>query len=153
MRGDDYGIWRRIHLLPFLVTIPPNERDPDLQEKLRKELPGILNWAVAGYQAWRARGLAPPREVTEAVESYKQEMDILGQWLDECCEVGDDLETPARPAYDSFRTWSVFNGFRGWTSATFGRKVRERFAVRRTSAAMIYRGFRLKMDAGLPWSP
>jgi putative DNA primase/helicase len=153
VRGDDYGIWRRIHLVPFLVTIPPEERDPDLQEKLRKELPGILNWAVAGYQAWRTRGLAPPPEVTEAVEIYKQEMDIFGQWIDECCKLGDDLETVAWSAYDSFRTWAALNGFKGWTSATFGRKVRERFSVRRTSAAVHYCGFGLKGDAARPWSP
>ena len=141
VRGDDYGIWRRIHLVPFLVTIPPEERDPDLQEKLRKELPGILNWAVAGYQAWRTRGLAAPTEVTEAVEVYKREMDIFGQWVDECCELGEDLETVANSAYEGFRSWSSFNGFKGWTSATFGRKVRERFAVRRTAEWTRYRGF------------
>ena len=43
IRGDDTGIWRRLHLVPFTVTIPPEQRDPKLPETLRAELPGILN--------------------------------------------------------------------------------------------------------------
>jgi putative DNA primase/helicase len=147
VRGDDYGIWRRIHLVPFLMTIAAEDRDPHLMEKLRKELPGILNWAVAGYQAWRTRTLAPPPEVTDAVETYKKEMDIFGQWQDECCKVGAGLETSAMWAYQSFKNWSGFNGFKGWTSATFGRKAKERFTARRTAAGMMYQGFVVKNGA------
>ena len=46
VRDNGHGIWRRLHLLPFDVTIPEEERDADLQDKLLKELPGILAWAV-----------------------------------------------------------------------------------------------------------
>lgn len=44
----DNAIWRRVKLIPFDVTIPEEERDPRLVEKLREEYPGILNWAVQG---------------------------------------------------------------------------------------------------------
>ena len=64
--GTDDGIWRRIHLIPFQVQIPEAERDPNLLNKLLKELPGILNWALAGFQEWRKEGLKPPRRVVEA---------------------------------------------------------------------------------------
>lgn len=43
IRGDDDGIWRRVHLVPFTTTIPEGERDPCLLEKLLTELPGVLN--------------------------------------------------------------------------------------------------------------
>jgi len=46
--GTDEAIWRRIRLIPFTVTIPPEERDKQLLEKLQRELPGILAWAVRG---------------------------------------------------------------------------------------------------------
>ena len=49
--GSDHGIWRRIRLVPFTVTIPEQERDPRLTQKLAEELPGILAWAVRGCLA------------------------------------------------------------------------------------------------------
>src|SRR5262249_50413091 len=57
IRGTDLAIWRRIHLVPFTQTIPPERVDSNLKEKLAAEGPGILNWAISGYKAWRAGGL------------------------------------------------------------------------------------------------
>jgi putative DNA primase/helicase len=148
VRGDDIGIWRRILLIPFLVRIPQDEQDPRLAERLRKELPGILNWAVAGYQEWRRRGLAPPREVTDAVEDYKQEMDVLGQWLDECCERGEGFEIAAHDAYFEFTQWLRANGFKSWTSTRLGRKLKERFLPRRRNHGIVYLGFRRRAMEG-----
>jgi putative DNA primase/helicase len=77
IRGTDYAIWRRIRLIPFTVTIPPEEQIPDLAEQLKEELSGILNWALEGLRDWLANGLQPPPEVTEATEAYRAEMDIV----------------------------------------------------------------------------
>ena len=110
VRGTDYGIWRRIHLVPFAVTIRPDERDPNLPSKLISELPGILNWALEGYRQWRKRGLDPPEGVVEAVREYREEMDVLGQWLEVCCEIGETFEIAAADAYSSYRHWAIANG-------------------------------------------
>lgn len=48
LRNVDEAIKRRFNLVPFAVTIPENERDPELQEKLKAEWPGILQWAIEG---------------------------------------------------------------------------------------------------------
>ena len=63
IRGTDHAIWRRIILIPFDVTIPPEQRDKKLAEKLCKELPGILNWAIKGCLEWQEHGLVPPSAV------------------------------------------------------------------------------------------
>jgi len=34
--------------MPFRVVIADSEQDETLTEKLTAELPGILNWAIAG---------------------------------------------------------------------------------------------------------
>jgi putative DNA primase/helicase len=60
VRDNGHGIWRRLHLLPFDVTIPEEERDADLQDKLLRELPGILTWAVQGCLKWREIKLSKP---------------------------------------------------------------------------------------------
>lgn len=149
IRSDDHGIWRRIHLVPFLTTIPMEDRDPKLAEKLCKEGPGILNWAVAGFASWRQLGLAPPRAVTEAVDEYKQEMDLFGQWLEDCCILRGNAETRAARAYEVYRFWAIRNGYRPMTNASFGRKVKERFHAPRTSRGIHYIGFavRAELDA------
>ena len=74
--GTDNGIWRRVHMVPFNEMIPEPERDKELPEKLRAELPGVFNWALAGCLKWRKRGLDPPPEVKTATENYRQEMDL-----------------------------------------------------------------------------
>jgi putative DNA primase/helicase len=75
IRGTDHAIWRRIHLIPFNVQIPKPEQDRDLPEKLKAELPGILNWALEGCQMWQLYGLEPPAEVQAATQDYREEMD------------------------------------------------------------------------------
>src|SRR4029077_1878469 len=51
--GTDKGIWRRIRLVPFNVTIPDADQDKELPNKLRCELPGILAWALKGCLEWQ----------------------------------------------------------------------------------------------------
>jgi putative DNA primase/helicase len=79
--GSDDAIWRRIRVISFPVTIPESQRDPNLAANLAAEAPGILNWALEGYRAWKAGGLKPPTEVTEATGSYRQENDLIGQFI------------------------------------------------------------------------
>ena len=81
VRGDDEGIWRRMRLIPFTVTIPPAERDKSLPEKLRTELPGILAWAVRGCLEWQRDGLGEPAAVVEATKVYRDESDAIGEFL------------------------------------------------------------------------
>ena len=57
VHGTDNGIWRRMRLVPFEVTIPPEEQDKGLVAKLlATEASGILAWAVRGCLAWQAEG-------------------------------------------------------------------------------------------------
>jgi putative DNA primase/helicase len=66
----DEAIRRRFHLIPFSVTIPADERDGELTEKLKEEWPGILAWLIKGCLEWQREGLRPPRAVLEATEAY-----------------------------------------------------------------------------------
>lgn len=84
VRGTDVGIWRRIKLIPFEVNIPKEKVDKNLKYKLRAEFPQILAWAVQGCIKWKKKGLAEPACVQEAVKEYKQEMDLLASFIDQC---------------------------------------------------------------------
>jgi putative DNA primase/helicase len=108
LRGVDEAIRRRLHLVPFTVTIPPDERDRQLAEKLQPEWPGILHWAVQGCLEWQRVGLAPPPAVRDASAAYFTEEDLLGRWIEECCAVDP---TSSQLVGELFANW------KGWTDA------------------------------------
>lgn len=144
IRGDDDGIWRRVHLVPFTTTIPEGERDPCLLEKLLTELPGVLNWAFAGCIEWQHGALRPPKAVVDAVAEYRSDSDLLGQWVAECCEDGPEKSVGAADAYDSYKWWALRDGYKPMSNASFGRKLSERYPRRKTNERNVYDGLALK---------
>jgi P4 family phage/plasmid primase-like protien len=80
----DEAMRRRLLLVPFTVQIPPEERDPELPEKLKAEWPAILRWMIDGCLEWQKIGLAPPKIVTDATDEYFNDQDTLKQWLEDC---------------------------------------------------------------------
>ena len=145
--GDDYGIWRRLHLIPFTETIPPAEQDKALPEKLLEELPGILNWAIEGCREWQQGGLQPPEEVRAATDEYKSEMDLIGAWLEECCEIGPKYTARSADLYRSFHLWAEDNNEWRMSQTKFGRKLKERFRKDHTRKGSEYRGVDLTKEA------
>lgn len=124
--GTDKGIWRRIKLIPFNVAIPENEQDRDLPEKLKEELPGILNWCVEGCLKWQREGLTPPTEVVFATDTYRAEMDTLLSFLADCCKLESDLKCTVKLLYESYREWCSSNGEQILSQRKFGAQLRER---------------------------
>ena len=86
IRNIDEAMKRRLHLIPFTITVPPERRDKHLQQKLLAERDGILAWAVQGCLDWQRLGrLDPPQQVVDATEEYFEAEDALGRWLEERC--------------------------------------------------------------------
>ncbi len=110
VRGTDEGIWRRIRMIPWTVTIPREDRDPELKEKLRAELPGILAWAVRGCLEWQATGLGDPAAVLEATAGYREQSDPLKEFFDLHC-VFDPKACVARAILRTeYKTYCEENG-------------------------------------------
>ena len=127
IQGRDNGIWRRMRLIPFDVTIAPAKRDKHLQDKLRAELPGILNWAIKGCLAWQAKALAEPIVVSQAVDAYKADMDVIAQWMADCCTVQVTADWKVSLAYHSYKAWAVDSGYRPMALGMFSRDMELRF--------------------------
>lgn len=82
IRGTDYGIWRRVRLIPFETTIPESERDPNFARAVvEEEGAGVLNWLLASYYAAQDVGLEAPAQVMAATDAYRAEMDPLANWV------------------------------------------------------------------------
>lgn len=126
IRGNDEGIWRRMRLIPFTVTITPEEQDPNLSEKLLEELPGILNWALQGCREWMQHGLGEPFAIREATADYRSEMDVLGTFIAEVCEVGPDKSIAAKKFYEHYSTWCSDYGERAMSQRQLGVRLKER---------------------------
>ncbi len=113
VRGTDHAIWRRIRLVPFTVTIAEDKKDPQLLEKLLAERAGILRWAVDGCLAWqRMKGLHPPKEVDDATLTYRHEQDVVGEFIEDRCDVAPHFVVQARELLRDYRAWCEQNGHR-----------------------------------------
>jgi putative DNA primase/helicase len=149
VRGTDHGLWRRLRLIPFTVTIPPHEQDKLLAEKLKLEACGILVWLVQGYMAWKRDGLDEPPEVSAATDAYRNMMDILTTFIDECCIVAPDDRVRASDLYSAYFVWARSRGERQKTSTVFGEAMTERGFQRRTSNGTWYHGIGLRANWNL----
>jgi putative DNA primase/helicase len=139
--GNDHAIWRRIKLIPFQVTITEDEKDKKLPEKLKTEYSGILNWAIKGCLEWQNHGLGTPAEVTEATDEYRNEMDLLNDFIQDCCIEGPDLFVPAKDLNEAYAKWCEVNGEFHLNAASFGRKLTEKGFIRTQQGKRRTRGW------------
>ncbi|QSF50953.1 DNA primase [Staphylococcus sp. SB1-57] len=129
IRGTDDGIWRRLVLIPFDVQIPEEKVDKDLKYKLLREAPAILNWMAEGAYMWMQEGLAMPEKLKEAVQKYRNEMDTLGQFIEDCCKVDKNSSEKVSNLHQAYKTWSNDNltSTKVLGMKSFSQKMEERF--------------------------
>lgn len=143
--GTDDGIWRRVHLVPFTVSFPKSRQDANLIETLRaEELPGILNWALEGLRSWLDDGLQPPPVVREATEEYRSDMDILGQFLEECCAFDPSERVRANVVHARYNQWAEESGNEKLSMRKFGDRIKARGFRTETSNGVHYCGLKLR---------
>lgn len=155
IKGNDNGIWRRMGMLPFernFENDPTVKKDGKRKEKLAAEMPGILALIVQAALRYQREGLVPPKRVLAARDSYRSQMDLLAEWLDECCE----LDSGASAAMsDLWQSWEQFARSRGLllyikSSTALGRRLDSRFpSARSSTGARIRIGLRIKSGENL----
>ncbi|WKZ17748.1 MAG: phage/plasmid primase, P4 family [Candidatus Jettenia sp. CY-1] len=144
IRGTDHAIWRRIKLIPFNVTIPDEKQDKGLDEKLAAELPGILAWALQGCVEWQGGGLQTPDEVKNATNEYRNEMDVLQAFLEECCIINDEVKAKTGVLYEGYKKWCTDNNEFTLNNRQFGRGLKEKGFQSLQSSGNWWRGIGLK---------
>ncbi len=151
IQGTDLGIWRRVKLIPFDVTIPPEKQDLKLASKLVAEASAILRWAVAGCLAWQKDGLQAPSSVEVATKEYQSDMDTLSQFLDECCEVGSQHEEAASEVYAAYKRWAEKHGVYVLSSKRLSPQLQGKGYQREKRGGLyFYRGFKVRFGVALP---
>jgi putative DNA primase/helicase len=147
VRGSDDGIWRRLLLVPFEVSFRGRE-DPHLLDTLRAEAQGILSWGVQGCLEWQVGGLEPPEKVKSGTDEYRQESNLVGQFLGDWLEIAEGASIPSTRLYRAYQAWCLQNGVRPWSHVRFARRLTELGIKRdRNRHGSIYIGLRLLPNA------
>jgi putative DNA primase/helicase len=155
LKSVDEAVRRRFNLIPFTVTIPAGERDPDLFEKLKQERSGILEWAIQGCLEWQRIGLAPPSVILDATNEYLDEEDAIGRFLKERCYLGDQSASEdVSDLYASYKEWCEVGGERAMSTKRFSQNLSDRKLQKGQNSKTrraLFRGVRLLERAAPKW--
>jgi putative DNA primase/helicase len=140
VHGTDLAMWRRMRLIPFAVTIPAEQQDKRLPEKLRAEGPGILAWLVRGCLDWQRHGLGEPEAVKAATAEYRNEQDVIGSFLAEMTFEASTGRLKASKLHAAYVAWCKRTGEHAVNQTRFGRALTERGLEKVTSNGVWYHG-------------
>jgi putative DNA primase/helicase len=110
IRGTDDGIWRRIRFIPFEVQIPEEERNFHIQDQLKEQAPGILNWMIRGCIEWQKDGLGTPKCVLAATQAYRDEENHVLLFVEEECTRKGEVSKGA--LYEAYKMWAEPQGIK-----------------------------------------
>lgn len=138
------SFWRRMKVIPFDYVVPDHAIDPKLQDKLTKELPGILNWAIEGCLSWQREGLREPPVVLKAIKQYRDSSDTFGIFIDEACATGATLSVRSAEFYDAYQAWCEARAEVAMDGKKFKRSLLDRgFRPKKRSDANYFEGITL----------
>lgn len=151
VKGSDDGIWRRLMMIPFTRNFendPAIAKDPDREQKLRAEMEGVLAWIVEGALAYQRQGLDVPRVVKDASKHYREQMDLLGEWLEDHCEVGDEYFAENNALWASWQEFAKTRGLLTYVknSTSLGRRLDSRFVSVKVGGKRGRKGLRVRDD-------
>ena len=103
----------RVKLIPFERHFPENEQDKNLKAFFRQpqNRTGILNWLLTGLQLLKAEGLKQPQSVLNATAQYREDSDIIGQFISECLVEKPDNNTLLKNVHTVYEIWCKDNGY------------------------------------------
>ena len=141
LRGVDEAIRRRLHLIPFTVTIPAGDRDSQLPDKLKAEWPVILRWAIDGSLIWQRDGLKPPKAVLAATAGYLAGEDSFALWHADCTAADPNAWESSADLWQSWKRWAEAAGEFVGTQKRFSQALEDHGFVPHREAGTGKRGF------------
>ncbi|MFO6454516.1 MULTISPECIES: phage/plasmid primase, P4 family [unclassified Aeromicrobium] len=144
VRGNDPAVWRRVRVIPFDVTVPPEQRDPDLPETLRLHADAILGWVIAGHFDYENNGgMREPASVVAATDGYRTESDAVARFVADACELNPNFHATTRELFGVWTGWAVRDGAEPLTEKAFsGELVRLGYESKRTNSGKTWKGLR-----------
>ncbi|WP_281512249.1 phage/plasmid primase, P4 family [Mammaliicoccus vitulinus] len=109
IRGQDFGIWRRIFLFVFTNLFDKKSKDIYLKDKLAKEYPQILGWMIQGALLYKEKGLIESESSRVEKTDYKLKMDNVAQFIESECIISPSSCTNAKLLYSVYKDWARDN--------------------------------------------
>lgn len=110
IRGNDYGIWRRIFLFTFRNIFGDDKKDKTLPDKLRMDADKILGWCIKGFLMYQERNaLIKARQTLEDTADFKKKNDQVAQFIDEKCIVDSRSNVECTELYEAYKIWASNN--------------------------------------------
>lgn len=105
---NDKGTWDRLVVVPFLANLRGVKGEiKNYADYLLHACGGaILLWMIQGAKQFIDANfiIEQPKIVKDALETYRQENDWLGNFISECCETEDGSAVGAGDLYNAYRT-------------------------------------------------
>jgi putative DNA primase/helicase len=127
LRNVDEAARRRFNIVPFVAK--PATPDRELKQKLIEEGGAILQWMIEGCIDWQRNGLIRPDSVVVPTDAYFSDQDLLGQWLEDCCDVQSGNPRIWDRSSDLFDSWTEYAhkaGDEPGTRKAFGQSMQRR---------------------------
>ncbi len=107
----------------------------ELSASIRAELPGILNWARAGYEELRMRGcFQQPTSGEECFESFEALASPVKAFIEDKCVTGEGKSELVDTVFEAWKRWSDDSGHRSaGTKQMFSRDLHAVLAGLKTS--------------------
>lgn len=126
------GLWRRLLLMPFRVTIPPVDRIIGMDKPewwlAQGELPGIFRWALEGLKRLREQGRFTESEICNAaLAKYRKETNKAGTFLVENYREHPAGQIPTLEMFERYRVWCTQHGYLALGDSEFGKEVARTF--------------------------
>ncbi len=150
IRGIDNGIWRRVRLISFNESFEGEKCDKNLMEKLREELPGILNWLIEGCLQWQQLGLNEPEVVANEISRFRADSNPVKLFLDDRCEDLTGARVQLKDLYQEYLVWCDENCYTADKVISFGKRmVALGFEKGKSGSVRFWRDLQLKASANL----
>ncbi len=126
---------QRVKLIPFERHFTEEEQDKTLKTFFKdpENLSGILNWMLRGYELMKVEGLEQTGKLFEAVDEYREESDIFGNFVHDCLRVSENNRLPTKRIYEVYQNWARECGYRPMNMKNMTQELKKRYDIRRDS--------------------
>lgn len=142
--------FNRLMLVPMNAQISAEARDYGLIDKLVAERTKIVSWALQGYQRYKRQGgFSKCQQVDAAVKSFREEIDIYSDFLNDGEYVERVGEVKALELYQAYKGWAEERGIKNIpTIKQIAKEWRRLGLTMKISGGRYWQGIRVKYGSG-----
>jgi putative DNA primase/helicase len=119
---------RRLIVLKFNQVFEGEAADKFLEEKLSKELPGILNWALEGLsRVLVKKDIFCSDQMEKDKHEFLRSLNPVLCFVEEVCEMGEGFSVGRNELFNAYRQWSRGSGLQPLGKNKFYRQIRQDF--------------------------